>query len=122
MKSQIRSWLSLFFIDAMTGMAHGLFATLILGTILIQVGGLIPGSVGHFFIMVGSIASLLTGAGIGLGVANRLGASTYVVAGTALAGMIGAHASKFFPEALWTACRCNCKARGSRWVPSSPRS
>ncbi|MDT3766525.1 PTS sugar transporter subunit IIC [Gleimia hominis] len=94
MKSQIRSWLSLFFIDAMTGMAHGLFATLILGTILIQVGGLIPGSVGHFFIMVGSIASLLTGAGIGLGVANRLGASTYVVAGTALAGMIGAHASK----------------------------
>ena len=94
MKQRIKGWLSLFFIDAMTGMAHGLFASLIIGTIMVQVGGFIPGIIGRGLVLIGSVASVLTGAGIGIGVAHRLKASTYVVVGTGLAGMIGAHAAK----------------------------
>ena len=94
MKQRIKGWLSLFFIDAMTGMAHGLFASLIIGTIMVQVGGFIPGIIGRGLVLIGSVASVLTGAGIGMGVAHRLHASTYVVVGTGLAGMIGAHAAK----------------------------
>ncbi|MDU1223464.1 PTS sugar transporter subunit IIC [Varibaculum cambriense] len=94
MKQRIKGWLSLFFIDAMTGMAHGLFASLIIGTIMVQVGGFIPGIIGRGLVLIGSVASVLTGAGIGMGVAHRLKASTYVVVGTGLAGMIGAHAAK----------------------------
>ncbi|WP_288767188.1 PTS transporter subunit IIC [uncultured Varibaculum sp.] len=94
MKQRIKGWLSLFFIDAMTGMAHGLFASLIIGTIMVQVGGFIPGIIGRGLVLIGSVASVLTGAGIGMGVAHRLKASTFVVVGTGLAGMIGAHAAK----------------------------
>ena len=94
MKQRIKGWLSLFFIDAMTGMAHGLFASLIIGTIMVQVGGFIPGIIGRGLVLIGSVASVLTGAGIGMGVAHRLHASTFVVVGTGLAGMIGAHAAK----------------------------
>lgn len=94
MKQRIKGWLSLFFIDAMTGMAHGLFASLIIGTIMVQVGGFIPGIIGRGLVLIGSVASVLTGAGIGMGVAHRLKASTYVVVGTGLAGMLGAHAAK----------------------------
>ncbi|MDO5719361.1 MAG: PTS sugar transporter subunit IIC [Actinomycetaceae bacterium] len=94
MSQLIRSWATRFFIDALTGMAHGLFATLIIGTIMVQIGKFAPGTVGEFLILIGSIASVLTGLGIGIGVAHRLGASTYVLTGTGLAGMIGAHATK----------------------------
>ncbi|MDO5729851.1 MAG: PTS sugar transporter subunit IIC [Actinomycetaceae bacterium] len=94
MPTVIKRWASRFFIDALTGMAHGLFATLIIGTIMVQLGKYIPGTIGEFLILIGSIASVLTGLGIGIGVAHRLGASTYVLAGTGLAGMTGAHATR----------------------------
>ena len=44
-------------------------------------------------VMVASIAKVLTGAGIGIGVASKLGESTLVCASAASAGMIGAFAS-----------------------------
>ena len=34
------------FIEGLTGMAHGLFATLIIGTIIQQIGTLVGGNVG----------------------------------------------------------------------------
>ena len=34
------------FIDGLSGMATGLFATLIIGTIIVQIGGLIPAGLG----------------------------------------------------------------------------
>ena len=55
------------FIDGLSGMASGLFATLIIGTIIVQIGGLIPGPVGQYLVMLGKVASALTGAGIGCG-------------------------------------------------------
>ena len=82
------------FIDGLSGMASGLFATLIIGTIICQVGMLLPGVVGTYVIMMGKVASALTGAGIGCGVALRLKASPLVVVSSAVAGMTGAFAAK----------------------------
>ena len=81
------------FIDGLSGMAIGLFATLIIGTILEQIGSFVGGDIGHMIVMVASISKVLTGAGIGVGVASKLGEETLVCASAASAGMIGAFAS-----------------------------
>ena len=82
------------FIDGMSGMASGLFATLIIGTILVQIGDMIPGDIGNAIVIMGKAASAVTGAGIGIGVAQRLKAPTYVLLSAATAGMVGAFAAK----------------------------
>lgn len=82
------------FIEGLSGMASGLFATLIIGTIIVQIGGLIPGVIGQYLVMMGKVSSALTGAGIGVGVAQRLKASPLVVVSAATAGMTSAFASK----------------------------
>lgn len=87
------------FIDGLSGMASGLFATLIIGTIIVQVAGLIPGVVGTYLFMIGKMASAMTGAGIGIGTAKRLEASPLVQVSAATAGMCGAFASKLLAGA-----------------------
>ena len=82
------------FIDGLSGMAHGLFATLIIGTIIQQIGTLIGGSIGDMIFVIGKVAASLTGAGIGIGVAYKFGCSQLVVVSSATAGMVGAFASK----------------------------
>ena len=82
------------FIDGLSGMATGLFATLIIGTIIVQIGGLIPAGLGTAIVMMGKIASAITGAGIGCGVALRLKSGPLVVVSAAVAGMMGAFAGK----------------------------
>ena len=59
------------FIDGLSGMAQGLFATLIVGTIVQQIGTLVGGETGNYIFLVGKVAASLTGAGIGVGVAHR---------------------------------------------------
>ena len=81
------------FIDGLSGMAIGLFATLITGTILEQIGTFAGGNIGHMIVMAASIAKVLTGAGIGIGTACKLGEETLVCASAASAGMIGAFAT-----------------------------
>lgn len=44
------------FIDGLSGMAQGLFATLLVGTILEQVGNLIGGTIGAYIIVVATVA------------------------------------------------------------------
>lgn len=82
------------FIDGLSGMAQGLFATLIIGTIIQQIGTLIGGSIGDMIFVIGKVAASLTGAGIGVGVAYKFGCSQLVVVSSATAGMVGAFASK----------------------------
>ena len=81
------------FIDGLGGMALGLFATLIVGTILCQIGSFIPGTVGTYLYAIGSFAKTITGAGIGVGVASKLKASPLTVVSAAVCGMIGAFPS-----------------------------
>lgn len=82
------------FIDGLSGMALGLFATLIVGTIIQQIGQLIPGNIGNMIFLVGKAAASLTGAGIGVGVAYKFKKSALVTLSAATAGMVGAFASK----------------------------
>lgn len=82
------------FIDGLSGMALGLFATLIIGTIIQQIGNLIPGTAGSWLFQFGKLAAAMTGAGIGVGVAHKFNSSPLVVLSAATAGMVGAFASK----------------------------
>ena len=90
------------FIDGLSGMATGLFATLIIGTILQQIGLFIPGVVGDYLYIIGKVAAAITGAGIGASVAAKLNASPLVVISSATAGMVGAFASKIIAGAVLT--------------------
>ena len=78
------------FVDGFTGMTQGMFVTLIMGTACVQLGTWIGGYIGAQFIIFGNIAKLLTGAGIGVGVAAMFGADSLVTVSAAIAGMLGA--------------------------------
>ena len=90
----MKKFLNRIFIDGLTGMAHGLFATLIVGTIIQQIGLLIGGNAGDMIYLMGKMAAAMTGAGIGVGVACRFKESTLVTVSAGIAGMVGAFASK----------------------------
>ncbi len=82
------------FIDGLSGMAQGLFATLIIGTIIQQIGTFAGGDIGTMIFLIGKMAAAMTGAGIGVGVARKFNASQLVIVSAATAGMVGAFASK----------------------------
>ncbi len=84
------------FIDAFSGMAQGLFVTLIAGTIIKTIGQLIGDNfVGRILVLTGNIASVMMGAGIGAGIANYLKTSRLVMFSAIVAGFIGAMSSQF---------------------------
>lgn len=98
----VKGILNYIFVDGLSGMALGLFATLIIGTILEQIGGFIPGTVGTYTVMVAAVAKSLTGAGIGTGMAFKYKATPLVGVSAAVAGMVGAFASKLIAGAVIT--------------------
>ena len=91
---QIKKLANEIFIEGLSGMATGLFATLIIGTIIQQIGGLIPGFIGELLFVIGKVAASVTGVGIGCGVAVRFKESPLVIMSAATCGMVGAFASK----------------------------
>ena len=90
MKEKIKKWLNEIFIDGLSGMALGLFSTLIIGTIIAQLGSLIGGTLGTYLIAISNVAKTITGAGIGVGVACKFKEGPLVTVSAAVAGMIGA--------------------------------
>lgn len=87
---QVKKWLNEIFIDGLSGMALGLFSTLIIGTIIAQIGSLIGGTIGSYLVAISNVAKSLTGAGIGVGVACKFKQGPLVTVSAAVAGMIGA--------------------------------
>ena len=84
-----------YFITAFSGMAQGLFVTLIAGTILSQIAGWIGNNyIGNTLSYIASIAKTLMGAGIGVGIAHALGKNKLLIFSAAVAGMVGAFADK----------------------------
>lgn len=82
-----------YFIDAFTGMAQGLFCTLIAGTIIAQIASWCGSNTFATTLnYIASIAKMLMGAGIGVGIAHKLGAKPLVMFTAAATGMIGAWA------------------------------
>ena len=88
------------FIGGLSGMAQGLFATLIIGTIIQQIGTFVGGGTGDMIYLLGKVAAGLTGAGIGVGVARKLDAGQLVIVSAAAAGMIGAFAEKILAHQI----------------------
>lgn len=89
-----KSLLNHVFIDGLSGMALGLFATLIIGTIADQIGQLVGGRPGEYISLVASVAKGLMGAGIGVGISYKYRSTPLVSVSAAVAGMVGAFASK----------------------------
>ena len=96
----IKKCLNRVFVEGLSGMALGLFATLIIGTIIQQIGTLAGGSIGALIYAVGKMAAGLTCAGIGVGVAYKFQESPMVVLSAATSGMIGGYASKVLAGTL----------------------
>ena len=83
------------FIDAFSGMAQGLFVTLIAGTILSLIAGWIGDNyVGNTLKSIANIAKSLMGAGIGVGIAHALTKNKLLIFSCAVAGFVGAFADK----------------------------
>lgn len=96
----IKAFFQKYFIDAFTGMALGLFVTLIAGLIISQIGGWLGLPV---LMAIGKLASILMGAGIGVGIAYYLKAPTLVMLSCLVAGMLGAHSEALMAQTLFSA-------------------
>ena len=107
-----------YFVDTLGGMALGLFATLIIGLILKQIGSVFPvvsvgetdvsrvkfllSCIGTFFTNLGLCLTVLTGSGIALGVAHSLGVPKLVLYATAASGLVGAYSGSFISGSLFS--------------------
>ena len=93
-REKVRYFSKRWFIDAFSGMAQGLFCTLIAGTILAQIASWCgDNGFASTLKVIASIAKSLMGAGIGVGIASKLKGSPLVVFTAAVTGMLGAFAS-----------------------------
>lgn len=87
----MKKYLNRLFIDGLSGMASGLFATLIIGTIICQIASLLGDNIVASYInAIGVAAKTVTGAGIGVGVAAKLKSSPLTTVSAAVAGFVGA--------------------------------
>ena len=95
MKAKIKKLATRWFITAFSGMAQGLFCTLIAGTILWQIADWLGDNyVSSTLKSIANIAKSLMGAGIGVGIAYALSKNKLVVFSCAVAGFVGAFADK----------------------------
>ena len=90
---KLKGILSYIFVDGMSGMALGLFATLIIGTIIENVGKLFGGGVGSYIIMIGQVAKFMMGAGVGLGIGYKLKKAPLVTISAGVVGMLASFAA-----------------------------
>lgn len=98
---KIKSVLSYVFIDGLSGMAVGLFATLIIGTIICQIGSFFKGNVAYYIKAVGTLAKALMGGGIAIGMAYKLKKKPMVTVSACVCGMIGAFATKIIKREMF---------------------
>ena len=95
LKKYLKEMPKRYFITAFSGMAQGLFVTLIAGTILGQFGKWVGNNaIGNLITAVANIAKSLMGVGIGVGIAHSLKANKLVIFASAVMGLIGAFSDK----------------------------
>ena len=93
-KNYFRTLPKRYFITAFSGMAQGLFVTLIAGTILAQIAGWLGDNAFAKMVMtLANVAKSLMGVGIGVGIAHALGKNKLIVFSATVAGFIGAFAN-----------------------------
>lgn len=94
-KAYLKALPKRYFITAFSGMAQGLFVTLIAGTILAQIAGWIGDNyIGKTLLSIANLAKSLMGAGIGVGIAHALNKNKLIVFSAAVVGMVGAWADR----------------------------
>lgn len=109
------------FIEAFTGMAQGLFVTLIAGTIVKTIGGFFDGSsFGKFIVLFGNLASVLMGAGIGAGIASHLKTPRLVVFASIVAGFIGAYSEQIIGANFTGGLITDVTGKIANGVPGNP--
>lgn len=89
MKDMLKRYGKRYFIDAMGGMAQGLFASLLIGTIIGTLGGYVPvAPIRDFLLMVASVCKndFVVGAAIGVGMARAMNAAPLVMYASAIVG------------------------------------
>ena len=100
--SKVKYFAKRWFIDAFSGMALGLFATLIAGTIFAQIAVLVNSGgqnvFGNLLGQIATIAKFMMGAGIGAGIAYMLKTDKLTLFSCIVAGMVGANASGWLPD------------------------
>ncbi|TCT12304.1 hypothetical protein EDC18_11276 [Natranaerovirga pectinivora] len=101
MKEKIKQIFKHIFIDGFSGMALGLFCTLIVGLIIQQLGDVIGGNFGSTLRQLGTMATITTGAGIGIGVAHKFKAPPLLLYSSAVTGLIGAYAGRINSGAMF---------------------
>ena len=100
----VKNFADRWFIKAFSGMAQGLFCTLIAGTILAQIAGWIgDNAFGKIVNTIASVAKTSMGFGIGVGIAHSLGAKKLTMFSAAVAGFAGAFADKITGGSLTVA-------------------
>ncbi|TCK86727.1 hypothetical protein EDC19_2781 [Natranaerovirga hydrolytica] len=101
MKNQIKAIFKHIFIDGFSGMTLGLFCTLIVGLIIQQIGDLIPGNIGELLNYLGTVATITTGAGIGIGVTHKFKAPPLLLYSSGVTGLIGAYAGRIISGTMF---------------------
>lgn len=91
---KLTKYLNHIFIDGLSGMALGLFSTLIIGTILAQIASVLAEPIGSVIGLIANYCKALTGVGIGVGVAVKFKAPALVSVSGAVCGMVGAFSGK----------------------------
>ncbi len=119
-KEKVKYFCNRWFIDAFSGMAQGLFCTLIAGTILAQIASWCgSNSFANTLTAIAKIAKFLMGAGIGVGIANKLKAKPLVVFTAAVVGLVGAWATALV-ETLCTNAAFSLQAAAANGLPGNP--
>lgn len=91
----VKKLIDRYLIKGLSGMALGLFSTLLIGTIIKQVGSFFPDLwIGEMLMMLGKLGTVMTGVGIAVGVAHQLGASKLVLYSSIINGLVGAYGVK----------------------------
>lgn len=114
------------FIDAFTGMAQGLFVTLIAGTIIKTLGSDVINEIfgvnkfGNFLILLGQVASVLMGAGIGAGIAYYLKTNKLVTFACIVAGFMGAFSTQILGDSFSGGDISSVSALISKGLPGNP--
>ena len=76
------------FIQGLGGMAHGLFASLLIGTILGTIGQFVPGAVGTFLAEVSAYTKEIQGAAMAMAIAYAMKADPYILYSLATVGLV----------------------------------
>lgn len=94
-KNIVKDFFHKYFIVGLNGMALGLFCTLIIGLIIKQISLGFSGDLSKILFTIGTIATILTGPVIGIGVAHAIKSPKLVILASAVNGFIGAFGASF---------------------------